>query len=197
MKVKNWMVTNVLTVTPDQTVEDALQLMKIHSIRHLPVVEGGNLVGLVTESSLRPYLSPEKLHLSLREVMILNPLTVEPETSIDEVAKIIYKYKVGGLPVVKNGKLVGIITVTDIVEAFIEIMGLLRSSSRLDVIPKEDNLDEVLEVLKKNGGKIISIGMETNLEGKKVYFIRLEKIALEKIALELEILGHKVISIID
>lgn len=197
MKVKNWMVTNVLTLTPEHTVEDALQLMKIHSIRHLPVVEKGLLVGLVTESSLRPYLSPEKLRLSLKEVMILNPITVDPDTSIDEVAKIIYRYKIGGLPVVKNGKLVGIITVTDIVEAFIEIMGLLRSSSRLDVIPKDDNLDNVLEVIKKAGGKIISIGMETNLEGKKVYFIRLEKIALDKIALELEILGHKVVSIVE
>lgn len=197
MKIKNWMVTEVITASPEDTVEDAIQLMRRFSIRHLPVVENDKLVGLVTESNLRAYLSSEKLRLPLKEVMILNPITVDPETTIDEAARIIYKYKIGGLPVVKNGKLVGIITTTDILEAFIELMGLLKSSSRLDVIPKEDNLNDVLEIIKKGGGKIISIGMDMNLNGEKVYLIRLEKIALDKIASDLEASGHKVISLIE
>ena len=92
MKVKNWMVTEVITASPENTVEDAIQLMRRLSIRHLPVIENGKLVGLVTESNLRAYLSSEKLQFPLREIMILNPITVDPETSIDEAAKIIYKY---------------------------------------------------------------------------------------------------------
>jgi len=197
MKVKNWMITEVITASPEDTVEDAIQLMRRFSIRHLPIVENGKLVGLVTESNLRAYLSPEKLQLPLKEVMILNPITIDPETSIDEAARIIYKYKIGGLPVITEGKLVGIITITDILEAFIELMGLLKSSSRLDVIPKKDNLDEVLEIIRKGGGKIISIGMDVNLNGEKVYFIRLEKIALDRIASDLEALGHKVVSLVE
>lgn len=197
MKVKNWMITEVIVVSPQDTIERAIQLMKIHSIRHLPVVEGDKLVGLVTESDLRPYLTQDKLVLPLREVMILDPITVSPETYIDEAAKLIYKYKIGGLPVVNQGKLVGIITVTDILEAFIELMGILRASSRLDVIPKNGNLDEVLEIIRKNGGKVISVGMDVNFEGNKVYFIRLEKITLDKIASELEACGHKVVSLIE
>ncbi len=198
MKVKNWMVTRLITASPENTVEDAIQLMKINSIRHLPIVgEGNKLVGFVTESNLRPYVHPDKLKLPLKEVMILNPITVDPETTIDEAAKLIYKYKIGGLPVISRGKLVGIITITDILEAFIELMGILRASCRLDVIPQEDDLDEVLEVIKKDGGKIISIGMDLNLDGEKVYFIRLEKMPLEKIVLDLETLGHKVISVIE
>jgi acetoin utilization protein AcuB len=197
MKVKNWMITEVITASPEDTVEDAIQLMRRFSIRHLPIVENGKLVGLVTESNLRAYLSSEKLQLPLKEIMILNPITIDPETSIDEAARIIYKYKIGGLPVITEGKLVGIITITDILEAFIELMGLLKSSSRLDVIPKKDNLDEVLEIIKKGGGKIISIGMDVNLNGEKVYFIRLEKIALDKIASDLETLGHKVVSLVE
>jgi acetoin utilization protein AcuB len=191
------MITEVITASPEDTVEDAIQLMRRFSIRHLPIVENGKLVGLVTESNLRAYLSPEKLQLPLKEVMILNPITIDPETSIDEAARIIYKYKIGGLPVITEGKLVGIITITDILEAFIELMGLLKSSSRLDVIPKKDNLDEVLEIIRKGGGKIISIGMDVNLNGEKVYFIRLEKIALDKIASDLETLGHKVVSLVE
>ncbi|MCD6548417.1 MAG: CBS domain-containing protein [Thermodesulfobacterium sp.] len=197
MKVKSWMVTEVITASPEDTVEEAIQLMRRFSIRHIPVVENAKLVGLVTESNLRAYLSSEKLQFPLKEVMILNPITVDPETTIDEAARIIYKYKIGGLPVVRKGKLIGIITITDILEAFIELMGLLKSSSRLDVIPKKDNLNEVLEIIRKGGGKIISIGMDVNLNGEKVYFIRLEKIALDKIASDLETSGHKIVSLLE
>jgi acetoin utilization protein AcuB len=197
MKVRNWMITDLITVSPKDTVESAIQIMQQHSIRHLPVVEDNRLVGLVTESSLRPYLSPEKLRLPLREVMIINPITIDPEASIDEAARLIYKYKIGGLPVVSQGKLVGIITITDILEAFIELMGILKASSRLDIIPKEDDLNSALEVIKRGGAKIISIGMDITSEGEKIYFIRVEKTNLERIALELEAEGHKVVSFIE
>jgi acetoin utilization protein AcuB len=197
MKVRNWMITDLIVVSPKDTVESAIQIMQQHSIRHLPVVEDDRLVGLVTESSLRPYLSPEKLKLPLREVMIINPITIDPEASIDEAARLIYKYKIGGLPVISQGKLVGIITITDILEAFIELMGILKASSRLDIIPKEDNLNSALEVIKRGGAKIISIGMDITSEGEKIYFIRVEKTNLEKIALELEAEGHKVVSFIE
>lgn len=191
------MITDLITVSPKDTVESAIQIMQQHSIRHLPVVEDNRLVGLVTESSLRPYLSPEKLKLPLREVMIINPITIDPEASIDEAARLIYKYKIGGLPVISQGKLVGIITITDILEAFIELMGILKASSRLDIIPKEDNLNSALEVIKRGGAKIISIGMDITSEGEKIYFIRVEKTNLERIALELEAEGHKVVSFIE
>jgi acetoin utilization protein AcuB len=197
MKVRNWMITDLIVVSPKDTVESAIQIMQQHSIRHLPVVEDNRLVGLVTESSLRPYLSPEKLKLPLREVMIINPITIDPEASIDEAARLIYKYKIGGLPVVSQGKLVGIITITDILEAFIELMGILKASSRLDIIPKEDNLNSALEVIKRGGAKIISIGMDITSEGEKIYFIRVERTNLERITLELEAEGHKVVSFIE
>ncbi|MDM7202945.1 MAG: CBS domain-containing protein, partial [Thermodesulfobacteriaceae bacterium] len=107
MKVKNWMIKDIITISPKATVEEALQLMKVHSIRHLPVIEEDKLVGLVTESSLRPYLTADKLTLPIKEVMIINPIVIDPETSIDEAARIIYKYKIGGIPVINQGKLVG------------------------------------------------------------------------------------------
>lgn len=191
------MIREVITISPERTVEDALQLMKIHSIRHLPVTENEALKGLVTESSLRPYLTPEKLSLPLREVMIINPVVIDPETSVDEAARLIYKYKIGGLPVLSGGKLVGIITVTDILEAFIELMGILKASSRIDIVPLGDHLEDVLEEIKKRGGKIISIGMDVSLNGEKVYYIRLERMPLEGLASALESKGHKVLTFIE
>ncbi len=172
--------------------------MKRHAIRHLPVAEGGKLLGLVTESSIRQYARPEELSRAVREVMILNPITVSPEATIDEAARLIYRYKIGGLPVVENHRLVGIITITDLLEAFIELMGLLRSSSRVDVIPKEpEGLDGVLEIIREHGGRVISIGMDVEPGGEKVYYIRLEKMPVEPLASALEVAGHRVISVVD
>ncbi len=198
MKVKHWMVKEVVTVSPEATLEEAIQLMKRHAIRHLPVTRGERLLGLVTESSIRQYARPEELSRMVREVMILNPITVSPEATVDEAARLIYRYKIGGLPVVENHRLVGIITITDLLEAFIELMGLLRSSSRLDVIPREpEGLDEVLDIIRQYGGRVISIGMDVSPGGEKIYYIRLEKLPVEPLASALEVSGHRVISIVD
>lgn len=192
------MIKKVVTVSPEDSLEKAVQLMKLHFIRHLPVVEDGRLVGLVTESTIRQYARPEELGRPLREIMILNPITVSPDTTIDAAARIIYRHKIGGLPVVEGERLVGIITITDILEAFIELMGLLRSSSRLDVIPREpEGLDGVLEIVRAHGGKVISIGMDVEPSGEKIYFIRLERMPLEPLASALEVAGHRVISVVD
>jgi hypothetical protein len=71
--------------------------------------------------------------VDLKDLMITDPITVAPEDDIETAAQIIYKHKIGGLPVTKNGRLVGIITETDMLRAFIDMMGILSSTSRLDV----------------------------------------------------------------
>lgn len=199
MRIKHWMIKDVVTISPEATVEEAIQLMKKHSIRHLPVTEGDRLVGLVTESSIRQYALPAVMDkLPIREVMIINPVTVDAEATLDEAAKLIYRYKIGGLPVTHEGRLVGIITVTDLLEAFIELMGILRSSARLDVIPGEgSSFEEVLEVIKGQGGRIISVGMDVHPSGKRIYYVRLEKCPLEPIAAALEMAGHEVVSLME
>ncbi|AEH45223.1 CBS domain containing protein [Thermodesulfatator indicus DSM 15286] len=199
MRIKHWMIKDVITISPEATVEEALQLMKKHSIRHLPVVDGEDLVGLVTESSIRQYTLPSiKDSLPIKEVMILNPITVDAEATIDEAARLIHRHKIGGLPVIQAGKLVGIITVTDLLEAFIELMGILRSSSRIDVIPaKNKSFEEVLDIIKTHGGHVISVGMDIHPSGEKIYYVRLEKCPLDPIAAALEIAGHQVVSLVE
>ncbi|OAG27207.1 CBS domain-containing protein [Thermodesulfatator autotrophicus] len=199
MRIKHWMIKDVITISPEATVEEAIQLMKKHSIRHLPVVEGDELVGLVTESSIRQYTLPSlKDTLPIKEVMILNPITVDAEATIDEAARLIHRHKIGGLPVTQAGKLVGIITVTDLLEAFIELMGILRSSSRLDVVPAEDKtFEEVLDIIREHGGRVISVGMDIHPSGQKVYYVRLEKCPLDSIAAALEMAGHQIISLVE
>lgn len=201
MKVKNWMAKNVVTIDPDATVQEAIELMHRHSIRHLPVVENGRMVGLVTESNLRQYLVSEIVEdLLLRDVMIMNPITIDQNASIDLAAKLIYNYKIGGLPVLEKRKLVGILTISDILHAFIELFGLLQESSRIDLVLDEQagSLDDIIRLIREYGGNVISVGVETQpARKKKIYYIRLEKRELGPIIKAIEDMGHKIVSVLE
>lgn len=200
MKVKNWMNKNVVTISPDAGLRDAIEIMHHHSIRHLPVVENGTMLGFVTESNLRQYLLTDMLNdLTTSDVMIINPITVDSNASIDYAAKLIHEYKIGGLPVLEKRKLVGIITITDILGAFIELLGLLEESTRLDVLlnEKHGSIDDVLKLIRDMGSKIISVGVDTQSSRRKVYYIRLEKSEIDPIIEKIEQQGHKVLSMLD
>ena len=199
MKVAEWMVKEPIVVTLDHKVQDCVDLMREHSIRHLPVVENQRLIGLVTESDLREiFLASLVEDLTIEGVMITEPLTVTPDTEIEDAAKLIYYHKIGGLPVVDDyGQVVGIITVADLVEAFIELMGLLKSSSRIDVILGDDPeaFERVSGLIRSKGGEVISVGISgKDLGAKRTYFFRLEKCDVKVIARALQEAGFKVTS---
>ena len=200
MKVKNWMNRNVVTISPDAGLRDAIEIMHHHSIRHLPVVQDGKMLGFVTESNLRQYLLTDMLNeLTTSDVMIINPITVDSNASVDYAARLIHEYKIGGLPVLEKRRLVGIITITDILGAFIELLGLLQESARLDVLldEKKGSIDDVLKLIRDMGSRIISVGVDTQSSRRKVYYIRLEKADVEPIIAKIEQQGHKVLSIIE
>jgi CBS domain-containing protein len=124
--VRDWMTPNPVIVSPNTPLPEALQTMKMHNVRRLPVVEGGRLVGIVTRGDLRgaqpsdaTSLSIFELHylvgrITLSEIMTRNPITVTPATTIQEAARLMLQHKVAGLPVVSGGQVVGIITESDI-----------------------------------------------------------------------------------
>ena len=200
MKVKNWMTKDPVTIDSKASLNEALELMRRHSIRHLPVMEDGIMQGLVTESNIRQYLYPSLLEqVAVSDIMIVNPITVDPNASLDSVARLIQHYKIGGLPVLEKRQLVGIITNTDIVGAFIEFLGLLKKSSRLDVVlsEKDGTLDDVIRLIREMGGKVLSVVVDAQSPRKKVHYIRLEKGDLAPIVQALEERGHKVLSMLD
>lgn len=200
MKVKNWMNKNVVTISPDADLRNAIEIMHRHSIRHLPVVDGDRMLGFVTESNLRQYLLTDMLsELTTSDVMIINPITVDSNASIDYAARLIHEYKIGGLPVLDKRKLVGIITITDILGAFIELLGLLEESTRLDVLlnEKKGSIDDILKLIKEMGSKIISVGVDTQSSRKKVYYIRLKKTDVKPIIQKIEQSGHKVLALME
>lgn len=128
--------------------------------------------------------------------MITDPVLAQPETMLEEAAKLVYQHKIGCLPVVdRRGALKGIITVVDLLAAVIEFMGLLTVSSRLDVrLPQRpEAFEEVSRVIQENGGRIISVGL-IRTRGGPVHLFRLEKIDLAPMVAGLKESGYKVAS---
>jgi acetoin utilization protein AcuB len=199
MKVKNWINREPVSIGRTALIQDALHLMKEHSIRHLPVVEDDLLVGLITESDLRQFFFPSMIEaIPVHQVMTLNPITINANSSIETAARLIHDYKISGLPVLDRKKLVGIITASDLLSAFIEVMGLLQASSRLDVIVgKKGGMAEVSRIIKQHDCEIISIATESHSSRRKVHYFRLEKCDLAPVVEALEEAGHKVVSIMD
>ncbi len=139
MKVKELMTKDVLTVSPDDKVDKVFYLFNFENIRHVPIVEGGKLVGILSDRDLKKILGPLKKSVQkqdgtsitisarkVRTIMRRNPVTVEPEQRAADAAAIMAKRKIGALPVVHKNKLVGILTSTDILKAFVKLCNLLE-----------------------------------------------------------------------
>jgi len=124
--------TDVITVTKKESFRHVMNLIRQHGIRHLPVVEGKRLLGIVTDRDIRQAapsattsLEIHELHyllekVTVNEIMTKKVITVTPSTDVRDAAKLLLKHKIGGLPVVRGETLVGIVTETDILRAFVE-----------------------------------------------------------------------------
>jgi acetoin utilization protein AcuB len=123
MLVKERMNPCPIVIRVDGTLAEARARLDRHRIRHLPVIEDDRLVGIVTDRDIRSVASALPLErLRVGDVMSRPVITVTPETQVQEAAKLMLAHRIGGLPVVKAGTLVGIITETDLLEAFVEIV---------------------------------------------------------------------------
>ncbi len=202
MVVRHWMSTDLVTIKKEASIQEALALMKKESIRHLPVVDSQmKLLGWLTDADLRGVLIASMLEeLTLEDVMIRKPLTIHPEMRLEEAARILLDKRVGGLPIVKDGVLVGIITVVDILSAFITFLGLFSESSRLDVkvTGSPNPLPEITRIVRLHGAEIISVCHLPYEEGSEYsYSLRLKKTDLKPIIADLEEHGIEVMSSLD
>lgn len=199
MKVKNWMKTNPVTIARTALLQDAAQLMTTNGIRHLPVTEGDLLVGFITESDLRQFSFPSMVEeIEVHKVMVLNPITVNANSSIESAAKLFHDFKIGGMPVLEKKKLIGILTTSDLLAAFIDVMGVLKASVRIDVIiNKKGGINEVTRIIKDHNCEIISVASGSHSSRRKVHYFRVEKCDLEQTVKALNNAGHKVISVME
>jgi acetoin utilization protein AcuB len=185
-----------LTVEPGASVDQALGMMHDKEVRHLPVVADGRLLGLVTDGQLRTAWFPSLLEeVSVRDVMTDDPLVIQADDTVYQAARLLYQHKLTGLPVMEAGKLAGIITLADILKVFVDLLGLLHDTSRLDVALRSGgSLEEVHRLIQDQGGQVVSVALLSSDPGRRVYSFRLESADLEPFARAVSRAGHEVLS---
>ena len=165
-----------VTITGDDFLSEAQEKMQRGGFRRLPVVSDGKVVGMVTDRDLRAhvgYLERTKVNGAMTEKV----RTVSPSITLEEAAQILLKFQIGGLPVVDNGRLVGIITTSDVMKAFLDTMGASQpASNRIDFVleGEEHGLTEASRVVSREGGEILGIGTYRQKIGENpVCYLRL------------------------
>lgn len=173
MLVYERMSRHPMTVTPKTPVDVALKRMREAKVRRFPVVdEEGKLVGIVSDKDLL-YAAPSpatslsiyELHylysrITVDQVMTREVITVDEDNLIEEAARIMVDNKIGGLPVMREGKLVGLITETDIFRTFMEMMGARDQGVRLTLLcpARRGELAALTNAVTDLGGNIVSLG---------------------------------------
>ena len=134
MKIADLMSTRLFTVSPDDSVEGAVRLLQQRGVRHLLVLDGRDLVGILSDRDIKRALDPQKRHrkkllnlgglyfllepILVREIMTGNPTSISPSATAQEAAALMVSKRFGALPVVKGGKLIGVVTETDLLRYF-------------------------------------------------------------------------------
>ncbi len=138
MLIREVMNKDVITISPDTKLSDAYELMNKKNTRHLPVVDIDKLVGVATDRDLRlatsrlakKFFDPDT---PVKEIMSQPVQFAHPADPIEIATQIMREFKIGCMPVVENSKLVGIVTITDLLDALLLLTGIHRPSGRLDV----------------------------------------------------------------
>lgn len=187
MLVEEIMKTNVVTLFPDNTIADAISLMREKKIRHLPIVNQQNqLVGLVTDRDIKeaaPSILEEAerkdiMEKPLESIMKTDIITGHPLDFVEEVTALFYEHKIGCLPIMKDNRLVGIITETDLFHTLVELTGAHQPGSLIEVkVPnKEGMLWKIANVIHSHNTNIQSVLVypDKKEEGYKTLVIRVQ-----------------------
>lgn len=172
MLVKERMSKPVITVTPDMPILEALNLLQEERIRRAPVVRDGKMIGIISDKDLLNASPSDATSLSVweinylmskvqvQEVMTRDVLTISEDTPLEEAARIMADNKVGGLPIMRDGRVVGIITETDLFKILLELMGARESGLRVTVLvpDKLGELAAITEAIADAGGSFLSFG---------------------------------------
>jgi acetoin utilization protein AcuB len=198
MLVGNRMTKEPITAEPDELLIRASHKMQSGGFRRLPVVSEGKLVGIITDRDLREHQGHFE-HTKINGVMSEKPVTVTPATTLEEAAKIMLERQFGGLPVIADGRLVGIISATDILQAFLDIMGASHGgSTRIDFVleGEEHGFLEATRLVAREGGEVLGVGTYREKLGENpVCYLRLLAGNPEQIAKALRSSGFNVLGL--
>lgn len=198
MIVKKWMTSEVITVSPEEKIENISLLFQKHNFRRVPVLKDTKLVGIVSDRDIRPYYgllvegkkTVDQSHLKAKDLMTKKVITIGMYNTIEKAALLMHKNKIGGLPVIENEKLVGIITEYDIFDALIEITGAKWKVPRLTLVidDRPGSVREVADIIRKHPAKILSFIITKHQMpiNKRELIMRVDSEKLSEIIGELE-----------
>jgi acetoin utilization protein AcuB len=198
MLVSKRMTKDPVTVTPDDLLIQARLKMQAGGFRRLPVVSDGQLVGIITDRDMREHAGYLD-RTTVAAAMSKKPTTVTPATTVEVAAQLLLKQKIGGLPVVENGRVVGVITTSDILQAFLDVMGASEeTSTRIDFVVEgeEKGLAEASSIIAQQGGEVLGVGTYRKKWGESpVCYLRLRSGDSDAIAQVLRERGFEVLGV--
>ncbi len=198
MLVKGWMTSDVITIDEDTSMMKASQIMKENSVRRLPVMHKGKLVGMITDRDIKE-ASPSKAttldvhelyyllsELKVKDIMKKNLFTIGPEDTVEKAAVKMLEHRISGLPVVNDkGKVVGVITQGDIFKVLVSLTGIYRGGTQFgfNLEDRPGSIKEVGDIIRKHGGRMVSILTSYNMceENCRHVYIRIKDIPEDKL----------------
>lgn len=200
------MKTEVSTLLPTDTIADAIHLMDVKRIRHIPVInEEGHLIGLVTVSKIRDATPsifhanehPEDMKKTIDTIMEKNVISGHPLDFVEEAAGLFYEHKISCIPVINNKKLVGIVTETDLLRTMVELTGAHQPGSQIEI--KVRNITGVLcdiaSIIRNRHVNILSVLVYPDKEDEqnKIIVVRVQLMNPTGLIDDLKKAGHHVL----
>lgn len=207
MLIKDIMQRDVVTVTPETRLPQVLRLLQPRGFRHVPVIQDAALVGIISDRDVKQAmvslagagasgaeLERARERLTACEIMGRTVTTIAPMDTVEEAARRMATLKISALPVTEDGRLVGIVTETDVLQLFVRAMGVLEPSSRLDVIlPGPDGgLGDVVHAVEDAGARIVSVMTLPGPDGGREIVVRVATINPAPAVAALEARGYRV-----
>ena len=212
MKVRERISRDLAIVNPDTTIADAFQLMQDRRVRRLPVMSKNKLVGIVTIKDLNKVSPSSATSLSIFELNYLlvktkikdilpknmKVITIEADANIERAAVLMREHQIGGIPVLEDGNLVGIITETNIFDAFIDILGVSRPGTRIDMEVDErvGAVAAVTGIIAQHGISIENIVLVEKELGLYDLILRLDTTEADEAVISLRHNGFKILDVI-
>jgi acetoin utilization protein AcuB len=184
-----------ITITDDTSVGQALKIIEEHKLRHLPVLDAeGSLVGIVSEKDLLRASGQDPVE----SIMTSQVITVTEYTALEDAARIMADHKISSLPVMRDGKLVGIITETDLFQIFLELLGAREEGVRLTMLVPEEKgiLASLTHEIANLGGNILALGTFMGEDPtNRMVTVKVADAPIEKLLAIMEALGMEIVDV--
>ena len=213
MLAKDYMTRNVVTVNPQDYLVDVRKSMQDQGVRHIPVIDGGKLVGIVSLNTIRDAapskatdLSIHEVHyllskMKISEVMKRDVITCGPEDHVEDIAKIMQTKRIGAVPVVEKGQLLGILTNDDMFRILMKMLGMDTPGKRITLEMERGRGEKLVDIVRtfKDKGKFIKslLSMESPHSGRQTVLLNLDDSDMEEVIDALVDLGFDIQSVDD